>query len=114
MFKTAEPVLVTTTTDCASVLFTRLSPKSNAVVLSEALVIGGAIVKEVVASCVSVPEVPLRVRVPVPGAALPDADMPICPWEPAIIDTLDGVAVTPAGRAHQKIEKRSTGNFLRT
>jgi hypothetical protein len=47
MVKSAEPVLVTTTTVCVTALFTRLFPKSKAVVLREAVVTGDAIVKAV-------------------------------------------------------------------
>src|SRR5215475_2233328 len=100
MVSVDPPVFVTTTAVCVSVLFTRLLPKSNAVVLNDAVVIGAggaAIVNAVAALCESVPEVPVTVMFAVPGAALAAAVMLIGLCEPGVSDRLDGVAVTPAG-----------------
>jgi hypothetical protein len=79
MLSSAEPVLVTTTTVWVTVLLTRLSPKSNAVVLRAAVVTGEPTVRAVEALWLSVPDVPVREIFAVPGCALADALILICP-----------------------------------
>ena len=78
-------------------LFTRLFPKSKAVALNEAVVTRVAIVTEVLAVRVSVPEVAVRAMLAMPDVAFEDADMLIFAGEPAARDRIDGVAMTPAG-----------------
>ena len=79
MINTAGPVLVTTATVWVSILLTRLFPKLKAEVLNDAVVTGVAIAREMAALCMSVPDVPVRAILAVPGVAVDDADMLICP-----------------------------------
>ena len=73
-----RPALVTVTTGRVTVLFTRLFPKSKAVVLKEA-VAGWITVSDAAALWLSVLDVPAREMLLVPATALADAVNLNCP-----------------------------------
>jgi len=79
---------------------TRLLPKSNEVELIAAMVVtedGDEMVSAVEALAVTVPEVPLRGMFTLPGVAAEDALIRTVCRVPGTIESVDGVAVTPAG-----------------
>ena len=77
MVNLARPVLVTITTGRVTVLFTRLFPKSKAVVLKEAA--GWVTVSVAAALWLSALDVPVREMLLVPATALADAVNLNCP-----------------------------------
>ena len=94
------PVFVTVTTDWVTVLLTRLLPKLKEAALNEAVVDNGGAALTVNAAVTlweSEPEVPWRAMLAVPAAAVGPAVTVICCSEPAVIDKVIGVAVTPVG-----------------
>jgi hypothetical protein len=92
------PVLVTVTTDLVSVEPTRLLPKLKLLLLTAAFDRAWVIVREAVAVCEVVPDVPVTVIVgeePTAAAEALSVNCPSCPGEMVV---LAGDAVTPAGR----------------
>jgi hypothetical protein len=103
MVNAVVPVFVTVTTDCVTVLLSRLLPKLKELPLKAAFVeVGGVVgltVRAVVMLWLSEPDVPWSDMVALPAAAAGVAVTLICCSPPGAMDNVIGVAVTPLGKA---------------